>query len=942
MELVVSPKEVTQALRRAKSFSAALGLLARLRSRSWQPDLTPGLKLAGKEEIRLDILGTQGTLHKTLRRSAYTELALCQRLAGRLKAFLSGSTAQLAQYLGVSQRYASVMQAVHEEFHEWKLSSFDKDMCMLTCGCYLLVWCCCGCDSQTLLETGEHGVPGQQSMDAPMQEPGSLLEAFQSRITPEQVQQLFEGEQFAKRENFLLWLMGKRFGKQDKKDFQACLAEVKTRAPTLLTEDEAINAQVEADVHLAKTNSRATVRLAKTLTTALLAKHGEQLQQHGLSALGLGACEKLLCDGSLSYELTAGGMHQCRWNCPAGFMPKTYKELRLAQDGVVEPMPLTVSANLSESAAEDVINDSDKPERDYEASSTWSILKDLPYDNEPAFSAEPLKILKALSPTELGGTMPAAFRYWGECRTADAQVGDLMVFQGDGEIPKGTLVKVEYLEGSGNIINWRPTVPAGSASVKYQDQAVMVNLGDLRHVDVVPVKLPRGIKDWLLATNDTLQLHMPLPSGDKSTKDTYYVTPELSKCEGLRSLAKQREEKWRLRSEGIQWIHRGALAHKADDWRQALLLRLEPRPGVVFDTVLLSACARQRAWACAQALLRDTEPDVVALNSAVHALPWAEALQLLQLGRASRLADEISGNSGAAACQREGRWREALRFPGNLFTSSSVLAAAALAEKWLQALASLGGMALCTAQPNAVSFNAAMSACLNRWRRAENLLGSAKEERVGPDVVGFGSLLASCRAAWKRALLAMAGLQARLPRASSAARGALLAALGFAQLWRRAFGALGPRRSGLLCNTALAACSADGLGTSAMGAWRAAGALLKCMVQADRLSLEAALAARPPWRSALAFARAAATSGRAATAGVVTSCCAGAVWDFALFVLGEEDAEAVVLGAVCAAVPARWAPRRLAQLADSGLRRLEKNRAAAVRGGGGWILDPAR
>ncbi|CAJ1336670.1 unnamed protein product, partial [Effrenium voratum] len=63
------------------------------------------------------------------------------------------------------------------------------------------------------------------------------------------------------------------------------------------------------------------------------------------------------------------------------------------------------------------------------------------------------------------------------------------------------------------------------------------------------------------------------------------------------------------------------------------------------------------------------------------------------------------------------------------------------------------------------------------------------------DVVGFGSLLASCRAAWKRALLAMAGLQARLPRASSAARGALLAALGFAQLWRRAFGALGPRRS---------------------------------------------------------------------------------------------------------------------------------------------------
>ncbi|CAJ1384498.1 unnamed protein product [Effrenium voratum] len=392
--------------------------------------------------------------------------------ASHVKEILAGTTADVAKYFGMSERAAGVYQAIHQEFVSTR--DDDDDECCLWVFC-----CCCMCvaaicdDDGSFLEKRrmDKKEPGQMSMDVeavPQVKRESFLEMLQRGITKEAIARALSGQAFAKKERYALWLVRAKFGAQDRDELQSCIAQVKSVAPDLLTKDHVNATQLEEDFKKVKTDGKAAFRLGRSLATALFMEHGAQLHSGGLGAVGLAACEKMFCDGNLRYELTESGMHQCRWTCPAGHIPHTYKELRLSQQGVVEPDPIEVPAQC-ESAAESAVTDADSDPATYEQSSTAKLVNRMPYKAEPAYSSEPLKILKAFSPTRLGNTMPAALRYWGDCRPAAPQVADIVAFTASDnpQIPKGSLVKVIYLEGSGLL---RPTIRAGRGSTQSEVQ----------------------------------------------------------------------------------------------------------------------------------------------------------------------------------------------------------------------------------------------------------------------------------------------------------------------------------------------------------------------------------------------------------------------------------------------------------------------------------------
>ncbi|CAJ1433653.1 unnamed protein product [Effrenium voratum] len=459
---------------------------------------------------------------------------------------LAGTTADVAKFFGMSERAAGLYQAIHEEFTGTK---GDEELCMLLC-------CCCaicsdeGCCKDSSSRRRRLGIcqrrkqrlfkpkllmqtePGQLSMDETdvssqpkVGRSESFLDMLKRGITKDDIVNFFRDEAWTKKETYLLWLVKMKFGNQDRDDMQSCLAQVKAKAPDALMEDHVNATRLEEHIKQARTDGKAVMGLAKTLAAAFLMKHGAQLQSGGLGGIGLGACSKIFCDGALQYEVTESGMHQCRWTCPAGQIPHTYKELRLSQEGVVEPDPISIPG--SEQVAESAVADASSDPANFGKSRTWSLLNGIPYNAEPAYSSEPLKILKTFSATRLGSSMPAALRYWGGCRPLAPQVGDILVFNlaSHPQIPKGSLVKVTYLEGNGM---WRPKIRAGHAQVKYNDEVYEVLLTSLQHKDLVPLQMPSGLKDWLLATNETLAVNLPQPTL-AGEADTYFVTPEESK-----------------------------------------------------------------------------------------------------------------------------------------------------------------------------------------------------------------------------------------------------------------------------------------------------------------------------------------------------------------------------------------------------------------------------
>ncbi|CAJ1384496.1 unnamed protein product [Effrenium voratum] len=434
---------------------------------------------------------------------------------------LAGTTADVAKFFGMSERAAGLYQAIHEEFTGTK---GDEELCMLLC-------CCCaicsdeGCCKDSSSRRRRLGMlmqtePGQLSMDETdvssqpkVGRSESFLDMLKRGITKDDIVNFFRDEAWTKKETYLLWLVKMKFGNQDRDDMQSCLAQVKAKAPDALMEDHVNATRLEEHIKQARTDGKAVMGLAKTLAAAFLMKHGAQLQSGGLGGIGLGACSKIFCDGALQYEVTESGMHQCRWTCPAGQIPHTYKELRLSQEGVVEPDPISIPG--SEQVAESAVADASSDPANFGKSRTWSLLNGIPYNAEPAYSSEPLKILKTFSATRLGSSMPAALRYWGGCRPLAPQVGDILVFNlaSHPQIPKGSLVKVTYLE---------------DAQVKYNDEVYEVLLTSLQHKDLVPLQMPSGLKDWLLATNETLAVNLPQPTL-AGEADTYFVTPEESK-----------------------------------------------------------------------------------------------------------------------------------------------------------------------------------------------------------------------------------------------------------------------------------------------------------------------------------------------------------------------------------------------------------------------------
>ena len=73
------------------------------------------------------------------------------------------------------------------------------------------------------------------------------------------------------------------------------------------------------------TNVKVLTSLARSVATAAMLKHGANVSNDGLGAMGLAECAPVLCAGDLKYELDATGLHKCVWQCPAGQVPDTFE-----------------------------------------------------------------------------------------------------------------------------------------------------------------------------------------------------------------------------------------------------------------------------------------------------------------------------------------------------------------------------------------------------------------------------------------------------------------------------------------------------------------------------------------------------------------------------------------------------------------------------------------
>ena len=144
-----------------------------------------------------------------------------------------------------------------------------------------------------------------------------------------------------------------------------------------------------------------------------------------------------------------------------------------------------------------------------------------------------------------------------------------------------------------------------------------------------------------------------------------------------------------------------------------------------------------------------TAPNyVVALSSCAKSKLWKQALALLfeSMPKAQIQPNVISYNAAISACEKGGRWQEAL----TLFEA----------------------MTKAQIQPTVISYNAAVSACEKggRWQEALTLFDAMPKAKVQPDVISYSAAISACEKGgqWQQALSLTPCPKLKFSRMSSA------------------------------------------------------------------------------------------------------------------------------------------------------------------------------
>jgi len=339
-------------------------------------------------------------------------------------------------------------------------------------------------------------MPQQQVMES-MEKPEkpSLLERIASLTSEERLG---------------FWLFEQKFTAPERQQLEKCIQEVQKVAPDLLDED-AVNV-TEAERELNSHNPKTLAKLFKLLVTTAVAKHGAQIAEGGLGAMGIGECEKVICAGDLKYELDDTGVHKCTWNCPAhedqAMIPGEFQSVGMSLAEQVQEMEVQPFRNETTEALEAVEESKQLSDKDFKSSKAWDMVKKLDINFHKAISDDPLVLLKTDGPNQLGRPKASAVRYHGKCAPDVFTVGDRLIFTGKGhkDIPYEAVVKVNRLANA-----WLDIFPVaeGYVEVKYLGKQAIVPISQVKREAMGKIKVDPGLQDWLFSTQNHLEVKSP-------------------------------------------------------------------------------------------------------------------------------------------------------------------------------------------------------------------------------------------------------------------------------------------------------------------------------------------------------------------------------------------------------------------------------------------------
>lgn len=213
-----------------------------------------------------------------------------------------------------------------------------------------------------------------------------------------------------------------------------------------------------------------------------------------------------------------------------------------------------------------------------------------------------------------------------------------------------------------------------------------------------------------------------------------------------------------------------ACSTAAEPWRKAL--ELVPREAnlVTFNSAI-SACSAAGEWQWAMVLLKELElrnlqGDSFTLNAAIACeARWTEALELLRLADAARLADVISYSSCISALEKALQWQKALELfflmtertiSPNLISCNAAISACEKCGVWQLALLLLAGSHTLRLQLDVISFNASLSACENasEWEHALALLAELHGTSLRATSMTYNVAMSACsRPRWRKVVM---------------------------------------------------------------------------------------------------------------------------------------------------------------------------------------------
>ena len=186
--------------------------------------------------------------------------------------------------------------------------------------------------------------------------------------------------------------------------------------------------------------------------------------------------------------------------------------------------------------------------------------------------------------------------------------------------------------------------------------------------------------------------------------------------------------------------------------------------------------------------------------------------------------DIISYGTAVSACEKEGRWEEAVyllsrlpevRIAGDLSFYNAVISASEKGSRWQMALRLLPMISVLRLEADVVSYSSAISACqkCEEWRVALLLLSEMKMIHVKVDTIACNAAISASRSSsWLEALGLLNTMRFCAMRSTITTFGSIISCFESIGRWQLALQMLrisetqGLRLQDITCNAAIGAC----------------------------------------------------------------------------------------------------------------------------------------